>query len=158
MKPQPATTASTTHQIRVWKYNFLVFQKESNKVFIIKFPWSASWVKFKFGGIIVLVCNQSCTDKYLKGFPIVFQIWRGTYQELWGSQDIQSERLDPGVMDAHLPVDPRTLNADEHTQVSGQPSGPWKQRTGMINWSKSRPHACLKCKLESLPISLFVRN
>lgn len=43
------------------------------------------------------------------------------YQELRGAEYIQSQRLDPGVVDSQLPVDPRTLDAGENAQVGGQP-------------------------------------
>lgn len=49
-----------------------------------------------------------------------------SYQELWGAEYIQSEGLDPGVVDSQLPVDPRTLNTCEDAQVGGQPGRVWK--------------------------------
>ena len=45
------------------------------------------------------------------------------YQELGGSQEVQVQGLDPGVVDAHLPVDPRALDADQDSQVGGEPGG-----------------------------------
>lgn len=47
------------------------------------------------------------------------------YQELWGAEYVQSERLDPGVVDPQLPVDPRTFNAGEDAQVGGEPRRVW---------------------------------
>lgn len=49
------------------------------------------------------------------------------YQELWGTEDIQCERLDPGVVDSQLPVDSRALDAGEDAQVGGQPRRVWKR-------------------------------
>lgn len=49
-----------------------------------------------------------------------------SYQELWGAEYVQSEGLDPGVVDSQLPVDPRTLNACEDAEVGGQPGRVWK--------------------------------
>lgn len=49
------------------------------------------------------------------------------YQELWGAEYIQGERLDPGVVDSQLPVDPWTFNAREDAQVGGQPRGVWER-------------------------------
>lgn len=43
------------------------------------------------------------------------------YQELGGAEHVQSEGLDPGVVDSELPVDPRTFNTGEDAQVGGQP-------------------------------------
>lgn len=53
----------------------------------------------------------------------------GTHQELWGSQDIQVQTLDPGVVDPHFPVYARALNTDQDPQVGGQPGGTWQDRT-----------------------------
>lgn len=50
------------------------------------------------------------------------------YQELWGAEYIQSEGLDPGVVDSQLPVDPWTFNTGEDTQVGGQPRGVWGEK------------------------------
>lgn len=49
------------------------------------------------------------------------------YQELWGTEHIQGEWLDPGVVDSKLPVDPWTLNAGENSQVGGQPRWVWER-------------------------------
>ncbi len=52
------------------------------------------------------------------------------YQELWGAEYVQSEGLDPGVVDSQLPVDPRTFNTGEDAQVGGQPRRVWEKRKG----------------------------
>lgn len=46
-----------------------------------------------------------------------------THQQLRGSQDIQVQTLDPGVVDPHFSVDPWALNTDQHPEVRGQPGG-----------------------------------
>ena len=51
-----------------------------------------------------------------------------TYQELGGAQHVQRERLDPGVVDPQLTVDPRALDAHQDAQVGGQPGGVWERR------------------------------
>ena len=50
-----------------------------------------------------------------------------TYQELGGAEHVQRERLDPGVVDPQLPVDPRALDAHQDAQVGGQPGGVWER-------------------------------
>ena len=45
------------------------------------------------------------------------------YQELGGAEHVQRERLDPGVVDPQLPVDPRALDARQDAQVGGEPCG-----------------------------------
>lgn len=40
-----------------------------------------------------------------------------SYQELRGAQEVQSERLDPGVMNAQLSVDARALYTGEDAQI-----------------------------------------
>lgn len=52
------------------------------------------------------------------------------YQELWGAEYVQSERLDPGVVDSQLPVDPRTFDAGEDAQVGGEPRRVWETEKG----------------------------
>ncbi|TNN36454.1 hypothetical protein EYF80_053374 [Liparis tanakae] len=47
---------------------------------------------------------------------------KGTHQQLGGPQHVQVQALDPGVVDPHLPVDPRALDTDEHPEVGGQPA------------------------------------
>lgn len=44
-----------------------------------------------------------------------------THQQLRRPQNVQLQTLDPGVMDAHLPVDPWTLDADQDAEVGGEP-------------------------------------
>lgn len=63
-----------------------------------------------------------------------------THQQLGGSQDVQVQALDPGVVDPHLPVDPRALDTDEHPEVGGQPGGSWRDETPLrlISISHSR--------------------
>ena len=51
-----------------------------------------------------------------------------TYQELWGAEDIQSEGLDPGVVDSQLSVDPWTFNTGQDAQVGGQPRRVWAKK------------------------------
>lgn len=53
---------------------------------------------------------------------------RAVYQELWGAEYIQSERLDPGIVDAQLPVDPRAFDAGEDAQVGGEPRRVWEKQ------------------------------
>jgi len=56
-------------------------------------------------------------------------LWvKGTHQQLGGAQHVQVQALDPGVVDPHLPVDPRALDTDEHPEVGGQPGGTWRSR------------------------------
>lgn len=43
------------------------------------------------------------------------------YQKLRGAQEIQSERLDPGVVDAKLSVNARALDAGQDAQIGGKP-------------------------------------
>lgn len=53
---------------------------------------------------------------------------QAVYQELWGAEYIQSERLDPGIVDAQLPVDPRAFDAGEDAQVGGEPCRVWEKQ------------------------------
>lgn len=52
------------------------------------------------------------------------------YQELWGAEYVQSEGLDPGVVDSQLPVDPRTFDAGKDAQIGGQPRWVWEREKG----------------------------
>ena len=45
------------------------------------------------------------------------------YQELGGAEHVQGERLDPGVVDPQLPVDPRALDTRQDAQVGREPCG-----------------------------------
>lgn len=53
---------------------------------------------------------------------------QAVYQELWSAEYIQSERLDPGIVDAQLPVDPRAFDAGEDAQVGGEPRRVWEKQ------------------------------
>lgn len=53
---------------------------------------------------------------------------QAVYQELWGAEHIQSERLDPGIVHAQLPVDPRAFDAGEDAQVGGEPCRVWEKQ------------------------------
>lgn len=44
-----------------------------------------------------------------------------TYQELRGAQQVKSERLDPGVVDAQFSVDARALDTSQDAQIGRQP-------------------------------------
>lgn len=73
------------------------------------------------------------------------------YQELWGAEYIQSERLDPGVVDSQLPVDPRTFNTGEDAQVGGQPRWVWeaeKARNCQKKWREEQGKQHMREKRE----------
>lgn len=46
-------------------------------------------------------------------FDHIFSPLSQNYQELGGAEKVQGEGLDPGVVDAQLPVDTRALDAGE---------------------------------------------
>lgn len=46
-------------------------------------------------------------------FGHIFSPFPQNYQELRGAEKVQSEGLDPGVVDAQFPVDTRALDAGE---------------------------------------------
>lgn len=68
-----------------------------------------------------LFITLSCLCALISVSPLATVKW--THQQLGGPQDVQVQTLDPGVVDAHLPVDPRALDADQHPEVGGQPGG-----------------------------------
>lgn len=47
------------------------------------------------------------------------------YQKLRGAEEIQSEWLDPGVVDAKLSVDAGALYAGQDAQIGGKPCWIW---------------------------------
>lgn len=60
------------------------------------------------------------------GNPIIKQSC--PYQQVWGPQTVQTQRLDPGDVDPHLPVDPWTLNTGQDAQVGREPSRIYRER------------------------------
>ena len=68
-----------------------------------------------------------CVDAQISITPQQTVKW--THQQLWSSQNIQVQTLDPGVVDPHLPVDPWALDTDQDPKVSGEPGGSWWDET-----------------------------
>lgn len=64
--------------------------------------------------------RQKIQDKSIS-LGIKWKIQCTCYQKLRGAQEIQSEWLDSGVMDAKLAVDARALDAGQDAQIGGKP-------------------------------------
>lgn len=69
----------------------------------------------------------------------VFHCWVW-YQQLWGAQQVQSEGLNPGVMDPQIPVNARTFDTRQNAKVGGQPGGFWKHKKHKTKWKNI--HSC----------------
>lgn len=60
------------------------------------------------------------------------------YQQLGRAQDVQGERLHPGVVHAQLAVDARALDAGQDAQVGGEPRGVCEGNRGLGAGGKQR--------------------
>lgn len=69
-----------------------------------------------------------------------------THQQLRGSQDIQVQTLDPGVVDPHFSVDPWALNTDQHPEVRGQPGGICRGWVGAVGGTETTSSAFTSSK------------
>lgn len=65
------------------------------------------------------------------------------YQKLRGAQEIQSEWLDPRVVDAKLSVNARALYAGQDAQIGGKPCWIWDAQVRNWTWNHL-PYECLQ--------------
>lgn len=69
-----------------------------------------------------------------------------THQQLRGSQNVQVQTLDPGVVDPHLSVDPWALDTDQHPEVRGQPGGICRGWVGAVGGTETTSGAFISSK------------